>query len=86
MYYVIFKLEVLNSEQSDPKANVSYCHHFAPVVRPSTITKKISSESTLPIKTKFWWNGPWVIPFQIFSGSPELQPTWPLLLNIKKGG
>jgi hypothetical protein len=27
-----------------------------------------------------------VIPFQIFSGSPELQPTWPLLLNIKKGG
>jgi hypothetical protein len=34
-------------------------------VRSSTITKKIfSSETTRSIKTKLWWNGPWVIPFQ----------------------
>ena len=53
MYYVIFKLEVLNSEQSDPKANVSYCHHFAPVVRPSTITKKSPLKALRQLRPNF---------------------------------
>ena len=45
---------------------VSYCHHFSSVVRPSTFHILIfSSETTGPIATKLWWNGPWVAPFQI---------------------
>ena len=24
----------------------------------------VSSETTWPLKTKLWWNGPWMIPFQ----------------------
>ena len=41
------------------------CHHFSSVVRPSTFHILIfSSETTGPIATKLWWNGPWVVPFQ----------------------
>ena len=36
-----------------------------------------SSETTGPIATKLWWNGPWVAPFQIVSGDPDFQPRWP---------
>ena len=44
---------------------MSFCHHFASVVRPSTITKNLfSSETTWPLKDKLWWNGPLVISFQ----------------------
>ena len=40
---------------------VSYCHHFSSVVRPSTFHILIfSSETTGPIATKLWWNGPWM--------------------------
>ena len=35
------------------------------VVRPSTFHILIfSSETTVPIATKLWWNGPWMAPFQ----------------------
>ena len=35
------------------------------VVRPSTFHIVIfSSETTGPIATKHWWNGPWMAPFQ----------------------
>ena len=45
--------------------HVSYCHHFSSVVRPSTFHILIfSSETTGPIATKLWWNGPWMAPFQ----------------------
>jgi hypothetical protein len=43
---------------------MSLFHHFASVVRPYTITKIFSSETTWPLETKLWWNSPWVIPFQ----------------------
>jgi hypothetical protein len=44
---------------------VSYCQHFSSVVRPSTFHILIfSSETTGPIATKLWWNGPWMAPFQ----------------------
>ena len=34
-------------------------------VRPSTFHILIfSSETTRPIATKLWWNGPWMAPFQ----------------------
>ena len=53
----------------DPKCHVSYCHHFSSVVssvvRPSTFHILIfSSETTGPIATKLWWNGPWKFFFQ----------------------
>jgi hypothetical protein len=38
-----------------------------------------------PLKTKLWWNGPWAIPFQTCVRQSDLQPTWSLLLKIKKG-
>jgi hypothetical protein len=48
---------------------------------------KISiSETTGPIGTKLCLNSPWVLPFQIVSDSPDLQPTWPPFLKIEKGG
>ena len=39
--------------------------------------KNISSETTEPISTKLWWNGPWTPPFKIVSGDPDFQPSWP---------
>jgi hypothetical protein len=46
--------------------HVSYCHHFSSVVRPSTFHMLIfSSETTGPIATKLWWNGPWVACLEI---------------------
>ena len=48
-----------------PLGHVSYCYHFSSVVRPSTFHILIfSSETTGPIATKLWWNGPWMAPFQ----------------------
>ena len=42
-----------------------YCHHFSSVVRPSTFHILIfSSETTVPIATKLWWNGHWMTLFQ----------------------
>ena len=47
------------------KGQVSYCHHWASVVRPLTFHILINfSEATGPIWTKLWWNGPWMAPFQ----------------------
>ena len=50
------------------------------------LLKIFSSETTWPLETKLWWNGPLVIPSKGVSGSPDLQPTWSLSLKIKKGG
>ena len=65
---------------------VSYCHHFASVVRPSTITKK---SSLLKLRGQLRPNfGGMVLgrfTSKIVSDSPDLQPTWPLLLKIKRG-
>ena len=54
------------------KGHVSYCYHWAFVVRLSLAFCILtnSSKTTGPIWTKLWWNGPWV-------GGPlsELCPT-----------
>ena len=62
-----------------PVGHVSYCHHFSSVVHPSTFhILIISSETTGPVATKLWWNGPWVAPhLKIVSGDPDFQPRWP---------
>jgi hypothetical protein len=49
------------------------------------IQKIFISETTAPIGTKLCLNSPWMTPFQIVSGNPDIQPTWPLLLKIEKG-
>jgi hypothetical protein len=36
-----------------------------------------SSETTGPIATKLWWNGPWMAPFKFVSGDTDFQPRWP---------
>ena len=39
-----------------------------PTFRRSSVRSQLltifSSETTWPLETKLWWNGPWVIPFQ----------------------
>jgi hypothetical protein len=50
------------------------------------IKKIFISETIVSIGTNLCLNNPWIIPFQIVSGNPDLQPTWPPLLKIEKGG
>ena len=50
------------------------------------ILKIFISETTGPIGTKLCLDSPWMIPFQNCVRQPDLQPTWPPLLNIEKGG
>ena len=59
---------------------LAHFHHFSSVVRRPSSTFHIlifSSETTRPIATKLWWNGPWIAPFKIVSGDPDFQPRWP---------
>ena len=67
---------------------MSFCHHFAFVVRPSTITKKSSPLKLLgQLRPNFGGIVLGRSSSKIVSGSPDLQPTWSpqLLLKIKKG-
>jgi hypothetical protein len=41
---------------------VSFCHHLAAVINFHILI--FSSETTWPIATKLWWNGPWMAFFQ----------------------
>ena len=44
-----------------------FVRRLSSVVHPSTFHILIfSSETTGPIATKLWWNGPWMAPFQNF--------------------
>jgi hypothetical protein len=49
------------------------------------IFKIFISETTRPIRTKLYLHNSWMTPFHIVSGNPDIHPTWPLLLKIKKG-
>jgi hypothetical protein len=67
--------------------HVSYCHHFLSDVRPSTFHILIfSSETTGPIATKLWWNGPWMAPFQNCVRWSRLQTKMATKLKIEKRG
>jgi hypothetical protein len=44
-----------------------------------------SSETTWPLETKLWWNGPWVIPFQNCVRQFRPPTNTSLLVKIKKG-
>ena len=71
----------------DPKGHVSFCHHFASVVRASTIIKKniLLWKPLVHLRPNFGGMVRGWSPSKIVSGSPDLQPTWSLLLKIKKG-
>jgi hypothetical protein len=57
------------------------------VVRPSTFHILIfSSETTGPIATKLWWNGPWMAPFQKFARWSRLPTKMAAKLKIEKRG
>ena len=56
-------------------------------VQPSTITKKSSPLKPLgQLRPNFGGMVLWQSTSKFVSGSPDLQPTWLLLLKIKKGG
>ena len=67
---------------------VSYCYHFSSIVcRPSTFHILIfSSETTGPIATKLWWNGPWMAPFQNYVRWSRLPTKMATKLKIEKRG
>ena len=57
------------------------------VVRPSTFHILIfSSETTGPITTKLWWNGPWIAPFQNCVWWSRLSTKMATKLEIEKRG
>ena len=57
------------------------------VVRPSTFhILMFSSETTGPIATKLWWNGPWMDPFQNCVRWSRLPTKMAAKLKIEKGG
>jgi hypothetical protein len=65
----------------------SNCHHFSSVVCLSTFHILIfSSETTEPIATKLWWNGPWMAPFQNFIQWSWLPTKMAAKLKIEKRG
>ena len=69
------------------RGHVSYCHHWASVVRPLTFHILInSSEATGPIWTKLWWNGPWMVPFQNCVRWSRLPTKMAAKLKIEKRG
>ena len=56
------------------------------VVRPSTFHILIYSETTGPIATKLWWNGPWMAPFQNCVRWSRLPTKMAANLKIEKRG
>ena len=70
-----------------PLGHVSYCHHFSSVVHPPTFHILIfSSETTGPIATKLWQNGPWMAPFQNCVRWSRLPTKMAAKLKIEKRG
>jgi hypothetical protein len=65
---------------------MSFCHQFASVVCPSTIANKSYALKPLgKLRPNFGGIVLGRSTSKIVSGRPNLQPTWPLLLKIKKG-
>jgi hypothetical protein len=50
------------------------------------LLKILSSETTWPLKTKLWWNGPLVIPFQICVRQSRPPTNMVAVTKNKKGG
>ena len=64
-----------------------FVRRLSSVVRPSTFHILIfSSETTGPIATKLWWNGPWMAPFQNCVRWSRLPTKMAVKLKIEKRG
>ena len=64
-----------------------FVRRLSSVVRPSTFHILIfSSETTGPIATKLWWNGPWTAPFQNCVRWSRLPTKVAAKLKIEKRG
>ena len=64
-----------------------FVRRLSSVVRPSTFHILIfSSETTGPIATKLWWNGPWMTPFQNCVRWSRLPTKMAATLKIEKRG
>jgi hypothetical protein len=64
-----------------------FVRRLSSVVRPSTFHILIfSSETTGPIATKLWWNGPWMAPFQNCVRCSRLPTKMDAKLKIEKRG
>jgi hypothetical protein len=64
-----------------------FVRRLSSVVRPSTFHILIfSSETTGPIATKLWWNGPWMAPFQICVQWSRFPTKMAAKLKIEKRG
>jgi hypothetical protein len=64
-----------------------FVRRLSSVVRPSTFHILIfSSETTGPIATKLWWNGPWMAPFQNCVRWSRLPTKMATKLKIEKRG
>jgi hypothetical protein len=64
-----------------------FVRRLSSVVRPSTFHILIfSSETTGPIATKLWWNGPWMAPFQNCVRWSRLPTKMAAKLKIEKRG
>jgi len=64
---------------------IAITFRLSSVVRPSTFHILIfSSETTGPIATKLWWNGPWMAPFQNCIRWSWLQTKMAAKLKIEK--
>ena len=89
-YWQYSKTSFINSifsSLADPKGHVSYCHHWASVVRPLSFHILInSSEATGPIWTKLWWNSPWMVPLQNCVRWSRLPTKMAAKLKIEKKG
>ena len=63
---------------------------FVISLRPSSVRRQLlsnfSSETTLPIKTKLWWNCPWAIHFQNYVRQSRPSTTMAAVTTNKKGG
>jgi hypothetical protein len=50
------------------------------------LLKLFSSETTWPLETKLWWNGPWMIPFQNCVRQSRPPTNMVVVTKNKKGG
>ena len=64
-----------------------FVRRLSSVVHPSTFHILIfSSETTGPIATKLWWNGPWMAPFQNYVRWSRLPTKMAAKIKIEKRG
>ena len=95
MYYVIFRwatggIKFWESAISSITPPFSLAHLTQSTLGRSSVRTQLlkifSSETTWPLETKLWWNGPWVIPFQNCVRQSRSPTNIVAVTKNKKGG